>query len=129
MSEKKEKQKRADKLKDVAFDFSAPETREATITVNGFNSFTVTYRVPDGKSDLDTLALSARHQSGNKSKGLSETEGLGQLLLSYVASHLKKWSLEPAPTLKNIEALAKANHEVALALFNEINATDTAAKN
>lgn len=117
------------KLKKISFDFTKPETRYETIELEGFEPLKIEFRVPNGLSKLDTVASTSRLQAENKRDGLDEADGLGTLLLRYVCSHLIGWSLAPKPTHANLVALAVANDNVVLAIFNAINQSEHSTKN
>ncbi len=119
--------------KTVSFDFSPPQERDETIKVEGFESFSIRFQVPDGASNLDShvagsvhASIAARKFLENKEAAESEgtrqdiLSGSGSLMIRYILAHLKWWSFPQEISWGSLLAMATANVEAVAEIYYTI---------
>jgi len=122
MAKKKQTQRRKPPApKEIKFNFGAGEERMAKIAVPGFASFSITYRVPGTEWEANI----AMEQNGSQTD--EATASRGRMMIQYIAAHMVRWSLPPAPTEESISALSEV--AILFALWNEIHGSVSKAKN
>ncbi len=136
---KKQKKQKKPAPKEISFDFSGPEERDETIRVDGFKSFSIRFRVPDGSTKLDGHVASITQMAfsvgaigkkkGDEDADLDVFEGTGLTIIRTILAHLKSWTLPQKVERASLMALAKANDDAVIAIHAAITKAGDERKN
>lgn len=117
--------KRTKGLKPIRFDFGATsEVRKLEIAVEGFEPFTIEFRVPSALTKIGNKLAFAGVVTGE-----DDLAARGEAAIRYCAGHLVRWSLEPAPSFEALAALAAGNEAAFWAIAGAIGNAEAARKN